>query len=340
MITKTIFTGCTLTAPDVALAYSNAWGDIADTSGTAARVTLTAAGVTVSHQLNGGAARFSLLPFVRASQSLTGNLFAAGASSFARTLSVTATAYSSAGVSLGATTYVQPVVFGAVGTGNQYTGDRYITYTPGSAAAVSVMLTSSATFTPSYAEFGVDVPADGVLQNVALSAIAPGTVPDEFTISASVRGVNAGQRITGALRLHVTTDRRTKNVVNFRWIDAAGCVNYRTFARGTVSQSVTTSGTYQAPVYNRGFVSGIDAGNNTWAQNTAARSLQFGDNAIAAEQYEWLCSLLAAGVVEMQVGNNWQRVNIGGSTFEHDTRKHVFNFSAAATLPALEGQQW
>lgn len=339
---NTIFEGCTLTAPDVALAFSNAWVKITDTTSTAVTATITCSGISETIKFYGGVARFSLLPFIRNRQEQSAGMMPSNAASrLAYNLTI-AVVVKSSDDTLGSSTYTQPCIYGAQGVGGAYGGERWITYNSAvTDSAVTIMVGDNG------ADFNLDdtlslnVAKRGVLQNEKISRFVMNTMPDVVTISSSqTLGTSGDAQVTAPLTLHILRDKRTIGITNVRWVDAQGCVNYRTFASGDKSQSASTSASYAKQTYNTALQSGINVGKDNWVSKTLANAVTFGDDAVPVNQYEWIASLFASTLVEVMVDGVWTRATIEDAEVSISVKKHLFNCSAVALLPSVEVQQW
>ena len=156
-------------------------------------------------------------------------------------------------------------------------------------------------------------------------------------ITCEVQQVNAGQIVSGNIVYHFTTDKRTENIIQVRWIDQRGDLNTRKFTLGGDNYDAAASGAYQRPHDVKSIVSNTYyAGRDEWANITPQRTLTFGDDAIPMGQWEWLNSLASSQVVEYYADGIWKRCNITESGMERDPRKASFNVSFKISVPTDE----
>lgn len=335
-----IFNGCTVKAPDVSLAFSNAWAIIKDTTGTASTATTTSEGVTETINFYEGMARFSMLPYIRSRQVQDAQMFAV-TSKFAHELSVTVKVDGESGT-LGTATYTQMCIFGSTGIDTAYTGTRYITYNEMvTESAVTLMIgEQGATFTTNGGNVQT-IERTGVIQNELLSTFIGASQADKFIIrSDETFGTVAGESVQDGITIHVTRDKRTKGIVCVRWIDYEGKVNYRTFASGTKSQNASTTSSYAKTTYNTELHDGVNVGKDNWVNKAITNAITFGDDCVPVNQYEWIASLFASSLVEVKVNGVWTRCAIDDAEISMATKKHLFNCSAVAILPSVEVMQW
>ena len=346
-----------LQLPSVAMAFSFAWCELTDNTGEIASIEITSNGVTETRTLHDGKAMVSLLPFLRSAMSLDGDMFPnlpsmtpnASRSAFNKDLELYVTIKDANGEAVADGEISVPAIYGGTDALGAYADERWITYSKPDAQyvpCVSYSLDSSTNITMSYLSpmFGIAVTATGTLSNLPLPIMVTASAPNVFTAT-----LNKAYRINGDdrtqvsnVKLHIVKDNRTMNVLQLRWIDTEGKVNYRQFAKGEYSESASTQSTYERAKYNRQFNEHVvDLGNDQWQNKTITCMQSFGDDAIPMEQYKWLASLCGASIIELYLGGGkWQRVNIQDTALAVDTRKHLFNFSGTIMLPNVEGQQW
>lgn len=349
--------GITLRMPSVAMAFSFAWCELTDTTGEVDSIEITGNGVTETRTLHDGKAMISLLPFIRSAMSLDGDLFpnlsavspTASKSAFNRDIELYMAVKDANGDIMADTEQSIPAIYGGTDAVGAYADEQWITYSQPDAQynpCVSYSLGSTTNITMSYLSpmFGISVNATGTLSNLPLSIIMRADAPDMFTATLSrAYRINGDERTqVNNVKLHVIQDKRTMNVLQLRWIDTEGKVNYRQFAKGEYSESASTQSTYERAKYNRQYNEhGVDLGNDQWQNKTITAMQSFGDDALPMSQYKWLASLCGASIVELYKGaGKWQRVNIQDTVLAVDTRKHLFNFSGTIVLPNVEGQQW
>ena len=347
--------GITLQLPSVAMT-NFAWCELVDTTGNIVSIDVTMGDLTERRTLHNGKAMISLLPFMRSAMSLDGDMFPnlpsitpnASRSAFNKDLNLSIAINDADGI-YADTELVVPAIYGGTDAFGVYAEERWITYSKPDAQyvpCVSYSLDSSTNITLSYmsSQFGIAVTATGTLSNLPLPIMVTASAPNAFTAT-----LNKAHRINGDnrtqvndVKLHIVQDKRTMNVLQLRWIDTEGKVNYRQFAKGEYSESTSTQSTYERAKYNRQFNEHVvDIGNDQWQNKTITCMLSFGDDAIPMEQYKWLASLCGASIIELYLGaGKWQRVNIQDTALAVDTRKHLFNFNGTIMLPNVEGQQW
>ena len=156
-------------------------------------------------------------------------------------------------------------------------------------------------------------------------------------ITVEVLQVCSSSIKTGNVTYHFTTDKRTENVIQVRWIDQRGNLNTRKFILGGEGYSAASEGAYKRPHDTKVIVSNsYDYGRDEWVNVTPQRTLTFGDDAIVMGQWEWLNSLAASQVVEFYKDGIWHRCNIVDSAMERDPRKSTFNVSFKISVPTDE----
>lgn len=325
--------------PDIMPVFSNGWLRLTDTSGEVKAIRVSGYGVSETREIFNGEARVNVLPFARATQSNDGDLFATH--KYSRQIDLFIELLDENGDPYADGEETIDVIYGGQGIEGSYGGDRWITYNPAvTESAITISVNGSTSV--DMGESTMEITQFGVTQNENLrqwlgANPEPGTHTLTFDPVNHIKGDDVVSRV---MTLHATIDNRKTNIVNLRWVDTEGKVNYRTFAKGTETQTTHTASQYSRPVYNRAMVDGIDRGDDTWVNREIGNALTFGDNAIPANQYAWLCSLLAASIVEMKIADGWQRVNVADASFAHETKANLFNFSASLALPNTPAQQW
>lgn len=346
----------TLQLPSVAMTNFE-WCELVDNTGEIVSVDTTCNGITETRFLHNGKAMISLLPFIRSAISLDGNMFpnassmtpSATRSAFNNDLTLSVAIKDFSGAVVADTELQVPAIYAGTDAVGAYADERWVTYSkPDSqyVPCVSYSLGSTTNIILSYVsqEFGIAVTAQGILSNLPLPIMVTANAPKSFTATLNrAYRINGDERVrVNDVKIHIVQDLRTMNVLQLRWIDTEGKVNYRQFAKGEYSESTTTQSTYERVKYNRSFNEyGVDLGNDQWQNKTITCIQSFGDDAIPMEQYKWLASLCGASIIELYLGaGKWQRVNIQDTALAVDTRKHLFNFNGTIVLPNVEGQQW
>lgn len=165
-----------------------------------------------------------------------------------------------------------------------------------------------------------------------------GTPPEnDDDITLDVLAVNSSQIVTGNVVYHFTTDRRTENVIQVRWIDQRGDLNTRKFTLAGERYEAAAGNAFERPHNAKTIISNIyDYGRDRWANVTPQRTLTFGDDAIIMGQWEWLNTLAASQVVEFYADGLWHRCNMVDSAMERDPRKSSFSASFTISVPTAD----
>ena len=346
MVTTQIATGITATTPDIAMAFSFAWMTVTDTNSADAMATSIKVErrtlVETYDMGSSGKLQISLLPIIRNEMATAGTYFAPDAvSPLAGSITIRVTAYNGKSV-LGMANITVPYIFGASSIATDMAGDRHITYNdaiPESAFSALFDTANGSEFSWDGSAYGYTKHGNKVMASVKLSHMP--TALTSYTItSTTCKGYTRGTLANAPLRIHVTKDTRTANIVAVRWIDQFGGENYRAFATGTKGVAGKTSTSFARFAYNRDLVGGVDVGNDTYNSKTLTRTLTFGDDAVPAGQFDWVASLAASSMVEIKVGVIWTRCKVSDSTVAMSSDRHIFNCSFTTTFDSEDTQIW
>lgn len=224
----------------------------------------------------------------------------------------------------------------AVGDEN-YTGQRFVTYNPNAPAGtnlVTFFASASATHFTNTAGLPFVITAGAGLRSFDLSQFI--TRHENAVIETSEAAKADGDDTTTnqRLKIYAELDSRKENVIFLRWIDNAGIRHGRTFSRGSVTTSGTSGTSYTPTRENNGVPLAPVTDKNH------GETLAFGDDAIKEIYLHELQTLVTSPKVEYYNGKAWERVTMKDTAITHKRREHVLSFNATISKPNKNVIQW
>lgn len=303
----------------------------------AARVEVTAEGLTLVGYFYAGGVTLSVLPILRQHFK---QLAAAPLDVYNMNETITyhVAVFNESGTQLNdaVTEFSNLCAYVAAGTEN-YTGQRFITYNPNAPAGtnyITFFASASATHFTNTAGAPFVITAGAGLRSFDLSQFVTNPSDAVLQTDEAVKVDGDNTTINQRLKIYAELDNRKENVLFLRWIDNAGIRHGRTFSRGgetTTGASATSytptregNGAPLAPVTDKNH----------------GQALEFGDEAIKEIYLHELQTLVTSPKVEYFNGAAWERVTLQDTAITHNRREHVLTFNASLTKPNKNVIQW
>ena len=335
----TLASGVSVSAPRVALAYSNAVLALTgDSTHEGSSITVECNGNSVTVTLDSeGSAQVSLLPFIRnmvvGALVLDNPLYCEeGAvwsqNNFRGFVDVLIR-------EAGQTPLTMRVwyIFGNYAPKGEMVTDLYFDYDANGETWCNVDAASH------YSAQGI--PADFEDNWCNINEIVESEPSGDFSMPIGVAWYYGGDDIQFSIvNYHFRYDCRSENVLKVRWLDTNGNINTRKFTISGRSHGASVGDTWQRPHATKEIIMGYDRGKDEWANMSANETINIGDDCIPMTHYDWLKTIASSAIVEAYIGGVWTRCNLGGASVECDPRKSQLSVSLTLVVPTDDVQQF
>ena len=303
----------------------------------AARVEVTAEGLTLVGYFYAGGVTISVLPILRQhfKQLAAAKLHAHNMS---ETIIFNVAVFDESGTQLNdaISGFSNLCAYVAAGTEN-YTGQRFITYNPNAPAGtnfITFFASASATHFSNTAGEPFVITARAGLRSFDLSQFITRHESAVLQTDEAVKVDGDNTTINQRLRIYAELDNRKENVLFLRWIDNAGIRHGRTFSRGGETTTGASATSYTPTRENNGVPLA------PVADKKHGETLEFGDEAIKEIYLHELQTLVTSPKVEYYNGAGWERVTLQDTAITHNRREHVLTFNATISKPNKNTIQW